>query len=147
MEGLVVLPPTLLDLEGPVKQAVYKSAGKDKSAGKEAASTTPLVIFATAGSKGVIRVWSTRRPHPLHSLEPLTALSTSGLKRAEEEGEGPVEAEVTVMYTGLHYDKFLDILAAVTYDQNIVFFNGQHFTLLKQVSGPLLLLHPLVSQI
>lgn len=124
----MVLPPTLLELDGPVKQAV----GVDKAEMESTTATPPLVVFATAGSKGVIRVWSTWRPHPLHTLEPLVAPSSRSLK-GEGEGEESTEAEVTATYTGLHYNESLDVLAAVTYDQNIVFFSGQQFHRAKQV--------------
>lgn len=121
----MVLPTDLLELDGPVKQAV----GIDLA---ETDSTTmpPLVVFATAGSKGVVRVWSTRRPHPLHTLEPLAAPRSM---KGEGEGAESAEVEVSATYMGLHYNESLDVLAAVTYDQNIVFFSGHQFHTVKQV--------------
>lgn len=115
-----MLPSALLEWEGPVKHAA--------SADKDGASPVPLVVFATAGSKGVIRVWSTGRPHPLHSLEPL---ARPAVKEEEEAGE-----QVATMYTGLHYNESLDTMVAITYDQNIIFINSRQFNCVKQVREP-----------
>ena len=120
-----MLPSALLEYEGPVKDAA--SAGKDSTG----VSPVPLVVFATAGSKGVIRVWSTVRPHPLHSLEPL---ARSAVKEEGEAGEGAGE-QVVAMYTGLHYNESLDTLVAITYDQNIIFIDSPRFNCVKQVSA------------
>lgn len=134
----MVLPPTLLSVDGPVKHTLnVENAGKESSK----ATTPPLVVFATAGSKGVVRVWSTRRLHPLHSLEPLAASPSISLKKeeGEEEGEESMETEMEATYTGLHYNESLSILAAVTYDHNITFFDGQQFHRVKQVRAKLVL--------
>ena len=129
----MVLSPTLLLVDGPVKEALSAEKAGKKSA--EATTPPPLVVFATAGSKGVIRVWSTRRPHPLYTLEPLAQAPSSRSPTEEEEGEESMATEVEAAYTGLHYNESLDILAAVTYDHNIVFCSGQQFHRMKQVGA------------
>lgn len=91
------------------------------------------MVFATAGSKGLIRVWSTDRPHPLHVLEPLAGSCDDGREK-EERGEGEEEErEITSSYTGLHYNESLKQLIGVTYDQNIIFIDSQQFKIEKQV--------------
>lgn len=131
----MVLSPTLLETEGPVKHASGASSGPTKTS--LSTQRLPLVCFATAGSKGSIRVWTTHRPHPLHALEPLTRSLQEG---EEGEGEGveaakeALEGETAVStYVGLHYNETLEMLAAVTYDQNIIIFDSRQFTRVKQV--------------
>ena len=101
---------------------------KPDGAVSESSPPDPLaVVFATAGSKGQIRVWCTDRPHPLHTLEPLAG---SCDREGEEEEEGAASS-----YTGLHYSESLGRIIGVTYDQNIIFIDSQRFERKKQVSG------------
>ena len=121
MEGLVTLPSRFLEQEGPIKLAL--------EAEKHRKTTRPSkglpVLFATAGNKGKIRVWSTEKKHALCTLGDLP-ISPSD---SDNENE-----DIPSYYTGLHYNETMGILAGVTYDQNIIFFDSKTLRILKLVS-------------
>ena len=132
VEGLVVFPSASIEKAGPLRETFKHKAKFPEDA----------ILFATAGSKGCVRIWSSSMKHSLLSLPPLTG-STSPRRRKEDKEEevdmvggsdGLEEVDVpTGGYTGLHFNECLNMLAAVTYDHNIVFYNSLSFERKKQV--------------
>ena len=122
----MVLPSMLQEQNGPIKQALDTNEATTKT------SQYSPILFATAGSKGVIQVWSTDKPHPLHSLEPLA--KSHDLQECEEtEGEEREMTTTPSTYVGLLHSQSLKMIAAVTYDHNITFLDTQFFQIQKQV--------------
>ena len=135
-----MLPDTLSVVSGPIKKALRarRKAGIGQSG----------LLFATAGDKGVIRVWSSESSGPpcltscgrldkdgaaSSSSKPEQTPSEGG--RREEEGEGEErEREVARVYTGLHLCEELGALCGVTHDHNLVLFDLPQLSLRKQVS-------------
>ena len=131
MEGLVLLPDNLLEVEGPVKQALQvhkkKKAKRIEKCG---------LLFATAGDKGVIQVWTSESPGPpcLCSCEPLTQTSAgSESNKMSDENSKEEEKEPGHVYTSLHHCQALNALCGVTHDHNIVLYDLPQFSRRKQV--------------
>ncbi|XP_064391571.1 transducin beta-like protein 3 isoform X2 [Halichondria panicea] len=99
VEGLVVVPMDTLD--GFVKSK------------KKKRSLSEGVAFATAGDKGVIRLWNSLTSDPIATL-PALSQSYSGL-----------------LYSG-------GLLVGVTFDHSLIIYNStQHFNTTKQLLGNL----------
>jgi len=125
-------------LPGPLAQPspALNEASRRSSIKKEA------IFFATAGSKGCIRVWSSKKKQPLVSLEGLVTSDKEDMVQGNT-GEDKGNDEDSVHdregssseggYTGLHYSEETGQLVAITYDQNIVFYNSSSFEMDKQV--------------
>lgn len=87
------------------------------------------VMFATAGDKGLIRIWSTCESTPLHCLEPL-----EGSEKEEEEGKREEEEEGRQVYVGLHYCCREGVMVGVTSDHNIIVYGTTDgYSQIKQV--------------
>ena len=134
VEGLVLLPDNLSDVDGPIKRAL-RAHGK-KGVGKHG------LLFATAGDKGLIRVWSSESSGPpcLCSCGRLAKGSAESAKMVEE-GEGEEEQRdkereaSSHAYTGLHLCQSLRALCGVTHDHHIVLYDLPQLSQRKQVSG------------
>ena len=98
------------------------------TAGEAVSGEPTALVFATAGSKGLIRVWSTDKPRPLHILKPLAGSHDTGDGADAKEGE-----ELTSSYTGLHYSESLRQIVGVTYDHTIIFLDAERLQTVKQV--------------
>lgn len=110
VESLVVVPKGLVVVPGEL-------AGEAE------------VMFATAGDKGVIRLWDASTGQNLHSLQPLTGLTITETPGGSS--ENPPEGG----YTGLLLCSQLGALAGVTYDHNIIFYSLKEPEVLKQFIG------------
>ena len=140
MEGLILLPDTLLVVSGPIKKALR--------ARRKAGVGQGGLLFATAGDKGVIRVWSSESSGPpcltsCGQLDKDSAASSSSKPeqtpseggRREGEGEGEErERDLARVYTSLHLCEELGTLCGVTHDHNLVLFDLPQLSLRKQVS-------------
>lgn len=132
MEGLVLLPDELFELEGPVKQAlpVHKKK-KVKMADKHG------LLFATAGDKGVVRVWSTENSSPLCTCQPLatpiTVTQSSHTAEESSKDEEEKERDSAHVFTSLHLCQSQGSICGVTHDHNLVFYSLPEFSLGKQV--------------
>ena len=142
MEGLILLPDNLSEVEGPVKRALR--AQRKKGLGKHG------LLFATAGDKGIIRVWSSESSGPpcLSSCGQIAKASTTsdGSEQTPSEGEGEREegreGDTGRVYTSLHLCKELGALCGVTHDHNLVLYDLPQLSLRKQVrKQPLLKLN------
>ncbi|CAI8006082.1 Transducin beta-like protein 3 [Geodia barretti] len=120
VEGLVILP----------------ESGESRRSGKK--GPVDSLTVATAGDKGVIRVWDMVTGTMSHSLDPLPRpQSTShqlGMTK-EKDGEGEGEEEVPQVYTDLQFSGSRGELVGVTYDHSIIFYDVATFTRQKQLLG------------
>ena len=134
VEGLVLLPDSLLEVEGPVKQAlpVHKKR-KITSRGQQ------RLVFATAGDKGIVRIWSTDSPTStcLCSCLPLAPPTATPLHDSESHqtvDETLKEKEAAHVFTSLHLCQSLNAICGVTHDHNLVLYDLPQLTKGKQVS-------------
>ena len=94
----------------------------------EASRKREGVVFATAGDKGVIRVWSTYETSPLHCLEPLSS------HRQQQEEKDEREEDIGQIYVGLNHCQGLGAIVGVTSDHNIIMYStNDGYTQVKQV--------------
>ena len=130
VEGLILLPDNLSDVDGPVKRALQ--AHRKKGFGKHG------LLFATAGDKGVIRMWSSESCGPpcLCSCGQRARVSAADSQseqtpkgREEERGREPA-----CVYTSLHLCQELGALCGVTHDHNLVLYDLPQLSIRKQVS-------------
>ena len=86
-------------------------------------------VVATAGDKGLIRLWSVTSGQVLMTLEPLAghASSSSPAEQAED--------KALHTYVNLQYRPIIGGLVGVTYDHNILFYTGEHLKRTKQFIG------------
>ena len=135
---MILLPDSLLEVDGPVKQALQVHK-KKKGNG---------LLFATAGDKGVVRVWTSAvgvASPCLLSCRPLappptviTGLDTLEAVDSSKEGR---EGEAARVFTDLHLLQQSNTVCGVTHDHNLVTYDLPHFTRRKQVSCVLLCSH------
>ncbi len=125
----MVLPDELVEDAGPLQESVSTRSLAHQDGGN--------IVFATAGSKGSIRMWSSCKKHePLVSLEALSGVEGSCDAADTEEGEGRGAYEATPSdggYYGLSYCGDTRQLVGVTYDHNVVFYDTPSFAVNKQV--------------
>ena len=127
-----MLPCVSMEQEGPIRH-VLEHKGR---------FPTEAIIFATAGSKGCVRVWCSSKKHSLLSLECLQGSDKPCSRREGQEGEmegergsnHDMETGPAGGYMALHFNENSNILAAVTYDHNIEFYDSLSFERKKQVS-------------
>ena len=135
MEGLILLPDTLSVASGPIKRALraHRKAGIGQSG----------LLFATAGDKGVICVWSSESSGPPCLTSDKDSPASSSSSKPEQtpsdggrrEGEGEErERDLARVYTSLHLCEELSALCGVTHDHNLVLFDLPQLSLRKQVS-------------
>lgn len=85
------------------------------------------VVFATAGDKGVIRLWNTLNSDPIQTLQPL------GVGVGDGSVGEPGAPQQT--YTGLLYRPSHGLLVGLTDDHRLLFYDqGEEFRKTKQVS-------------
>ena len=130
MEGLILLPDNLTEVDGPVKRALR--AHRKKGIGKHG------LIFATAGDKGVIRIWSSESSGPpclclCGHLAEASGATVSELDQTPGGGEEEREREVSHVYTSLHLCGGLGALCGVTHDHNLVLCDLPQLSQRKQV--------------
>ena len=126
----MVLPRTVTEQDGPIREALQSQSSASKDS----------ILFATAGSKGCIRLWSSRKKNPLFSLESLAGSvelaqrsNTGEEEEDDESGCGRERSSSEGGYTGLHFCSSTGQVIAVTYDHNIVFYDSPAFEMKKQV--------------
>lgn len=126
-----MLPSAVIGKEGPLTKTLVHKAKPAKD----------TIVFATAGSKGCVRVWCSTKKQSLFSFQPLAGSNGPFRRKGgleEEEGVGSEHnlEEGTVStggYTGLHFNESLGVLATVTFDHNIVFYDTLSFERKKEV--------------
>ena len=127
----MLLPSNLAELEGPVKQALQVHKKKKVKKVDEHG-----LIFATAGDKGVVRVWSTERNSatPLYSCQPL-ATPTSTPLSPDDTSQEEKERETSHVFTSLHHCLSLNSLCGVTHDHNLALYSLPELSPGKQVNS------------
>lgn len=95
---------------------------------KGLASLPGDTVVATAGDKGLIRLWSVNTGQVLKTLEPLGGGVSSS--PAEHSEDMPSHT-----YVSLQYRPTLGGLVGVTYDHNILFYTGEELRKTRQFIG------------
>ena len=123
VEGVAVIPLDAVSYLSPAPNSQSNRKTKsDKS--KKSQSTERGVVFATAGDKGVIRIWDTLNSDPIQTLQPLD----------QGVSDSPPDSNTPQAYTGLMYNESQGVLVGVTYDHNVLFYSQQEeFQKSKQV--------------
>ena len=124
---MVLLPDSLLEVDGPVKQALQVHKKKKNGSG---------LLFATAGDKGVVRVWTSAvgMASPcLLSCRPLAPPITSVDRESQDPSREEREGGVARVFTDLHLLQQSNAVCGVTHDHNLVTYDLPHFSLGKQV--------------
>ena len=137
VEGLILLPDNLSEVDGPVKRALR--AHRKKGLSKHG------LLFATAGDKGIIRVWSSESSGPpclcsCGQLAKVSAIASKSEQAPSEGGVGEGEEEdrekvPSHVYTSLHLCEELGALCGVTHDHNLVLYDLPQLLMTKQVSS------------
>eukprot|EP00731_Ephydatia_muelleri_P022653 Em0015g236a len=86
------------------------------------------IVVATAGDKGLIRLWSVASGQVLKTLEPLAG-------HAPSSPAGQAEDKASHTYVSLQYRPTIGGLVGVTYDHNILFYTGEDLKRTKQFIG------------
>lgn len=124
VEGMVLLPDSLMEVDGPVKRAlpVHK---KKKVNG---------LLFATAGDRGVVKVWMTGVGVASPCLLSCRPLATPP-SFSELDQDSSRERETAHVFTGLHLCPHSQAVCGITHDHNLVTYDLPHFTLVKEVTS------------
>ena len=133
VEGVAVIPLDAISHLSPTPKSKKTKTKKSK----KIQSIERGVVFATAGDKGVIRLWDMLNSDPIQTLQPLD----------QGVSDSPPDSSTPQAYTGLMYSESQGALVGVTYDHNVLFYSQQEeFQKSKQVSHHIIMVsHLMVS--